>query len=212
MSSECVPEKRRCTRLRVAAPVVVAGKDSLGRKFREETRTLSINRLGAAIETSHVIAPGADLLIKNQFMGITVRARALRWARGEEAQLSQLAVELLDLKNVWGIQYPPSDWRQCALEMGTAHHKNILRSVVEIDLSEVEPSALPEEETEIAALLKSSKEFSGKLEVLLRDPNRAAPDAIGLPACEMIEAFARRLSDSAQRFRSQETGGADLHL
>lgn len=212
MDTECLSEKRRCTRLRVAAPVIVAGKDSLGRKFREETRTLSINRLGAAIETAHVIAPGADLLIKNQFMGVTVRARALRWTRGEEAGLSQLAVELLDLKNVWGIQYPPADWRPCALEMGTAHRRDFLRPMVEIDLSEIGPCALPEDGTEIAALLKSSKEFSGRLEILVRDPNCAASDAIGLPACEMIEAFARRLSDSAQRFRNQETGQPDIRL
>lgn len=216
-------EQRRGTRLLVAVPVILAGKDAAGRKFREETRTLSINRTGAAIETSRSIAPGVELLIKNAPMGVTVRARALRWRR-RDAELPFLAVELIDVKNVWGIQYPPADWR-LALARAAAP---IPPKVVEIDLSgpldfpcEAMPSpgaargstpSLPQSPGsrrqrpdsdfagEIMDAAKAARDLSARLESLL-DPGQVEQGEEGLAAAarDLILKFTLHLESFNQR-------------
>ncbi|MGH9351850.1 MAG: hypothetical protein ACRD2G_06795 [Terriglobia bacterium] len=195
-------EHRRGTRLFVAVPVILAGKDAEGRKFREESRTLSISRTGATIETSRVIVPGAELLIKNPSLGITVRARAVRLTQ-RASQLSLLAVELFDLKNVWGIQYPPQDWRlspPAAVKREKAPASAAPAKVIEIDLSgpltasladsersepgpnpkdalerpEEECRTLPDIEAELRDLVQTAVNFSACLESLLSRTQEAS--------------------------------------
>ncbi|MGH9377785.1 MAG: hypothetical protein ACRD1I_03195 [Terriglobia bacterium] len=140
-------EHRRGTRLSVAVPVILAGKNAEGVKFREESRTLSINRTGATLETSHVIMPGAELLIKNPSLGITVQARAVRFTkRSTPGKLSLVAVELVDLKNVWGIQYPPQDWHRPRPAAARPEKLPAAASpvkVIEIDLNDSLPPSPP---------------------------------------------------------------------
>lgn len=206
-------EQRRCTRLLVAVPVILVGKDSAGRKFLEETRTLSINRMGAAIETSHPIVPGVELLIKNASMGVTVRARALRWRR-RDRETPFLAVELLDVKNVWGIQYPPADWRLAEVSKG----ERSLPRVIEVDLSDAMtappepdpaldsmihkplPSGLAFEdarsgfESEIVDAAKAAREFSAGLDALLHQASGARCEkSVALAARDLIQKFALHL-------------------
>ncbi|MGH9326407.1 MAG: hypothetical protein ACRD2B_06945 [Terriglobia bacterium] len=105
--------QRRSTRLLVAVPVILSGHDAKGERFREECKTTFINRQGASISVSHVITPGTELLVENPPLGIRVRARAVRFVeKTAAAGLHQVAVELLELKNVWGIRYPPQDWQR----------------------------------------------------------------------------------------------------
>lgn len=212
-------EQRRCTRLFVAVPVILVGKDSTGRKFLEETRTLSINRMGAAIETSHPIVPGVELLIKNASMGVTVRARALRWRR-RDREMPFLAVELLDVKNVWGIQYPPADWRLA----GISKRAPSLPKVIEVDLSDAltappedEPAldslpnkALPSGmafedvrsgfENEIVDAAKAARELSDSLEALLHQAGSARVEkSVTLAAHDLIGKFTLHLDSINHR-------------
>lgn len=190
-------EHRRGARLSVAVPVILAGKNAEGAKFREECRTLSINRTGATLETSHVIMPGAELLIKNPSLGMTVRARAVRYTkRSTPGKLSLVAVELIDLKNVWGIQYPPQDWHRSRPAVSKPEKLPAAASpvkVIEIDLNgplppsvagregfrpKLDPQGQPnrlEEKTKslleigesLTNLAQAAANFSGSLERLL---------------------------------------------
>ncbi len=105
-------ERRRTSRLCITIPVVLSGKDASGKAFREECWTMSISRHGASVKILRAIAPGAELLIENPCLGTTALARALRFKEGQSARdLGVVALELINVKNVWGIRYPPKDWR-----------------------------------------------------------------------------------------------------
>jgi hypothetical protein len=140
------PEKRRSTRLSVAVPVTLVGNDAGGEKFLEECKTVSIDRNGATIETSRVIARGTELLIRNVSLGITVRARAVRFIEREASgRPSMVGVELIDSGNVWGIQYPPKNWQRAAPPARKQERAAPAPSpvnVIEIDLSDALPPSL----------------------------------------------------------------------
>ncbi|MGH9405190.1 MAG: hypothetical protein ACRD3D_05040 [Terriglobia bacterium] len=136
---------RRSTRLAIAVPIVLSGRDAAGEQFREETRTISISRHGAAIATSHIIKHGAELVIANESLGVTARARAVRFTRDAASGAPhQVAVELesRESRNVWGIRYPPPDWRLPAAppapsqspEQPTDEAPALAETAIEIDL------------------------------------------------------------------------------
>src|SRR5260370_37014534 len=108
--------KRRSTRIVQAVPLVVAGVDALGRPFQEHTSTLIINCHGARYQSKHYV-------LKNMWVTLEVPhpepAHEPRSVRGKVAwiqrprsvrQLFQIALELENPGNVWGIAFPPEDW------------------------------------------------------------------------------------------------------
>lgn len=104
-------EQRRSTRLLVMVPVTFSGKNAQGDPFREETHTLSVNGQGASLATSQVLAPRTIVLLENTSLGITAKAKIVSF-RKNDPMPHQAGVELLEPKNIWGIQYPPHDWRR----------------------------------------------------------------------------------------------------
>lgn len=106
-------EQRRSTRLSIAVPVTISGQNTRGEMYREGTRTIVINRHGACIATAQPLAPGLELAIENPPLRITVQGRIIHVsAPAPDSGSYEIGVELLEPKNVWGIQYPPADWRQ----------------------------------------------------------------------------------------------------
>jgi hypothetical protein len=108
--------KRRSTRIVQAVPLQVSGVDALGRPFAERTSTLIINCHGCRYQSKHYV-------LKNMWVNLEVphpeQGHAPRRVRGKVAwiqrprtvrQLFQVALELEDPGNAWGIAFPPDDW------------------------------------------------------------------------------------------------------
>jgi hypothetical protein len=104
-------DKRRTTRLSIAVPVTVIGKDERGESFEEETNTLNISRDGALLALHHRVTAGSELTIENRFLEVSIPARVVSFRdRISPADPDHVQVALAERKNVWGIQYPPKDW------------------------------------------------------------------------------------------------------
>jgi len=108
--------KRRSTRIVQAVPLTVTGVDALGRPFAERTSTLIINCHGCRYQSKHYV-------LKNMWVnlgGAPPGFRAFAEARARQggvdpaatdgAQLFQVALELEQAGNAWGIAFPPDDW------------------------------------------------------------------------------------------------------
>jgi hypothetical protein len=108
--------KRRSTRIVQAVPLNVTGVDALGRPFTERTSTLIINCHGCRYQSKHYV-------LKNMWVNLEVPSpepgHAPRRVRGKVAwiqrprtvrQLFQVALELEQPGNAWGIAFPPEDW------------------------------------------------------------------------------------------------------
>jgi len=108
--------KRRSTRIVQAVPLTVTGVDALGRPFAERTSTLIINCHGCRYQSKHYV-------LKNMWVNLEVphpdAGHSPRRVRGKVAwiqrprtvrQLFQVALELEQAGNAWGIAFPPDDW------------------------------------------------------------------------------------------------------
>jgi hypothetical protein len=108
--------KRRSTRIVQAVPVSVTGVDAIGRPFSEHTSSLIINCHGCRYQSKHYV-------LKNMWVKLEVphpdSGQPPRSVRGRVAwiqrprtvrQLFQVALELENPGNVWGIAFPPEDW------------------------------------------------------------------------------------------------------
>src|ERR1700720_2524563 len=108
--------KRRSTRIVQAVPLEVTGVDALGRPFMERTSSLILNCHGCRYQSKHYV-------LKNMWVKLEVpnpeSGRPPRIVRGRVAwiqrprtvrQLFQVALELENPGNVWGIAFPPEDW------------------------------------------------------------------------------------------------------
>src|SRR5271157_2299068 len=108
--------KRRSTRIVQAVPLMVTGVDALGRPFAERTSTLILNCHGCRYQSKHYV-------LKNMWVNLEVphpepghpprRVRGkVSWIQRPRTvrQLFQVALELEQAGNAWGIAFPPDDW------------------------------------------------------------------------------------------------------
>ena len=108
--------KRRSSRIVQAVPLLVKGVDALGRPFVERTASLIINCHGCRYQSKHYV-------LKNMWVTLEIphpdSGQPPRQVRGRVAwiqrprtvrQLFQVALELEQPGNVWGIGFPPEDW------------------------------------------------------------------------------------------------------
>jgi hypothetical protein len=116
MSASTELRKRRSTRIVQAVPLAVTGVDALGRPFTERTSTLIINCHGCRYQSKHYV-------LKNMWVTLEIphpeAGQAARSVRGRVAwiqrprtvrQLFQVALELEQPGNAWGMAFPPEDW------------------------------------------------------------------------------------------------------
>ncbi|HEX5482257.1 MAG TPA: hypothetical protein VFZ08_06485 [Terriglobia bacterium] len=167
--------RRRSTRLSIAVPVTISGQNTRGEMYREETRTVVVNRQGACISTAQRLAPDLELTIENPPLRIAVRGRIIHVSDpAPDGDSNEIGVELVESKNVWGIQYPPADWRQANVTPAQPPPAAMLKSdappSAETDSTDPAPSgACPQAqvfEVELPAIFcsaNSSNSPSGRL-------------------------------------------------
>jgi hypothetical protein len=111
---------RRSTRLYLSLPIVIHGKDAQQQAFREDARTLIVNRHGARLITSQQLAVGAEVLIENPAMGRMVRANVV-WvsAKQDSSGRREAGIQLAESQNIWGIEFPSDDWTTGEKAAGT---------------------------------------------------------------------------------------------
>lgn len=104
---------RRSTRLSIAIPIAISGKDAAGNSFKENSRTAVINKQGAKILTTHQLALGAEVVIENRALGLSGKAIVV-WIgdRVSTKEAVEMGVQLLESANIWGIEFPPEDWQE----------------------------------------------------------------------------------------------------
>lgn len=106
---------RRSTRLTISIPISLSGKDANGHSFKENTRTIIINKHGAKIPTVHDLALGAELTVENRALGTTARANVVWLGERQDPQKPvEIGIQLTDPGNIWGIEFPPEDWQEGA--------------------------------------------------------------------------------------------------
>ena len=105
------PAGRRSTRLTIAIPISLSGKDAKGTDFREDTRTIVVNKHGAKIYSATELALGTELQVENRTSGQSARAQVVWFGkRRAPGEAMEVGVQLLDAQNIWGIDFPPDDW------------------------------------------------------------------------------------------------------
>lgn len=104
---------RRSTRLSIAIPIAISGKDAAGNLFKENSRTAVINKQGAKILTTRQLALGAEVVIENRALGLSGKAIVV-WIgdRVSTKEAVEMGVQLLESANIWGIEFPPEDWQE----------------------------------------------------------------------------------------------------
>ena len=104
---------RRSTRLAIAIPIAFSGKSSGGAAFKENTRTITINRQGAKVATMQALTLGAEVLIENRHLGTSARANVVWLGERKGPKDSvEIGVQLVEASNIWGIEFPPEDWQE----------------------------------------------------------------------------------------------------
>lgn len=106
---------RRSTRLTIAVPVTVSGVDALGSSFSESTRTITVNRHGGKLLLNHEVRVKDLVKLTSPRFNRTVNAVVV-WLgkRRTEGEAREVAVELLEPGNIWGVGFPPADWDEAS--------------------------------------------------------------------------------------------------
>lgn len=138
-----VADKRRSDRLMLTIPLEVRGLDAKGDSFKDEARTISLNRHGARIQISRPLRDGQNITITNLVGRHAAEFRVVGPVSPITAQGGEWGIEYLDLKeNIWGIQFPPSSDAEdtnskALLECRTCHAVALMRlSLVEVEVLE----------------------------------------------------------------------------
>jgi hypothetical protein len=105
--------RRRSTRLAIAIPITITGKDTSGHTFKENSRTVVINKHGAKILTFHQLDIGTEVTIENRALGRTAKA-SIVWVgdRPSSKDAMEVGIQLINAENIWGIEFPPDDWQE----------------------------------------------------------------------------------------------------
>ena len=104
---------RRSTRLTIALPIVVSGQDAQGNSFTEQTKTIVVNKQGGRVFLHREVRLKDTLSINNPNLKCTVRAQVVWLGKPRTpADPWEVAVELLEPQNIWGVSFPPNDWEE----------------------------------------------------------------------------------------------------
>ncbi len=104
---------RRSTRISIAIPITITGKDADGRPFKENTRTVILNKHGAKIVTVHQLALGAEVLLENRALGRTAKTTVVCLGdRQSSREPTEIGIQLIEAENIWGVELPPDDWQE----------------------------------------------------------------------------------------------------
>ncbi len=103
-------KRRRSMRVLLSVPIQVWGKDSKGKDFAEETRTLVVNAHGALIAVAATLKNGQQITICNKATQQTRNCRVVYTGSPNEGKI-QTGVEFVEPSpSFWQIDFPPEDW------------------------------------------------------------------------------------------------------
>jgi HPt (histidine-containing phosphotransfer) domain-containing protein len=103
---------RRSSRVAVAIPISLSGRDASGRAFKEFSRTTVLNKHGAMLSTFHDLPLGTEVEVENRALGRKAKAHVV-WLgekRGPKDPV-EIGVQLVTPENIWGVELPPDDWQ-----------------------------------------------------------------------------------------------------
>ncbi len=109
---DSLKDNRRSTRLSISIPIIISGVDADGNPFSESVRTLIVNKHGGKIMTARHLARGTEVVIENRPLGVVAKA-SVAWLneKHREGNLHLVGLQLLEAQDIWGIAFPPDDWR-----------------------------------------------------------------------------------------------------
>ncbi len=136
-------EKRRTDRIMLTIPLIVEGTDTKGYPFKEDGRTVTLNRHGARIRASRPLLPGQTIKLTNLVGRREAEFRVVGPVSPMTQQGGEWGVECLNPKeNIWGIQFPPASEGEGAeskalLECRRCHAVALMHlSLVEVEVLE----------------------------------------------------------------------------
>lgn len=108
--------RRRSTRVDFVAPVILSGRDvSTGQPFREQTKTSTVNLQGAKLETSQHVMVGMQVEVETAHSKGGRKAICVWVGEAQPGNPAHdIAVQLLNSGNIWGLESPPPDWETSA--------------------------------------------------------------------------------------------------
>lgn len=113
-SSQFNSQRRRSERVSQPLPLIVRGIDLLGQPFEERTSALAYNFHGCRYSSKHHLPPNAWVTLEIEHDGQVENVRArVAWTQRPRSirDFFQVGVELELPANIWGLQFPPEDWR-----------------------------------------------------------------------------------------------------
>jgi hypothetical protein len=98
--------------LAISIPIVLSGVDADGNNFADSVRTLIVNQHGGKIATARHLAVGKEVLIENRALGVAAKASVV-WMGDKHytGDLHHVGLQLIEAQNIWGLAFPPNDWR-----------------------------------------------------------------------------------------------------
>lgn len=159
MPEDAQTEARRSTRLAISIPVVISGTDVDGKEFRENVRTLVVNKHGGKISMVRHLALGSEITVENLTLHAVAKANVV-WLsdRHYPGEMHHVGLQLLQAQNVWGIAFPPDDWSLDAQAEAAVAAANSLQA------EKIQTNPLAAEET-----IRLLQEFQRSADGHLRD-------------------------------------------
>lgn len=110
MMPEHYSRERRSSRVFTRIPVRAAGKDSDGRKFRENSQTIVINAHGGLLYLQKSLELGAELVLINPATEEEQECRVV-YLGDTSDKGTRVGVEFLSPSpHFWGVEFTPQDW------------------------------------------------------------------------------------------------------
>lgn len=104
---------RRSTRLTIGLPIVVSGRDAQGNSFTEQTQTIVVNKQGGRISLHREMRLKDPLMVSNPKLQCTANTVVVSLGKPRASgDPWEVAIELLEPQNIWGVSFPPSDWEE----------------------------------------------------------------------------------------------------
>lgn len=101
-------EKRRSDRVMLTIPLLIHGTDATGHAFKEDGRTVTLNRHGARIQTAFKLDSGQVVRLVNVLGRREAEFRVVGPVSPITEKGGEWGVECLNpVENIWGIRFPP---------------------------------------------------------------------------------------------------------
>lgn len=111
MTTETTTSKeRRSSRIFTRIPVRASGKNTQGKKFRENSQTIVINAHGALLYLNEEIAMGNQLVLINPVTEEEQECRVVYLGELSDKG-TRVGIEFLSPSpHFWGVDFAPQDW------------------------------------------------------------------------------------------------------